>query len=186
MITRTLLPTALLLPAIGLAEISPYAGQETRAIKALSQEDIDGLLQGRGMQMAKPAELNSYPGPRHALELAKEIGLTSEQTAALEDVRARMAADAQRLGAEILEAEQALDRLFAERAADAAKVDTIAQTIGALQGRLRAVHLKAHLDTAAILTAHQIRRYDGLRGYTGTASHGTREGAAKPGGHSRH
>jgi len=186
MITRILLAAALLLPSVALAEVSPYAGQESRAIKALSQEDIEGLLQGNGMQMAKPAELNSYPGPRHALDLASELGLTSQQAAELERVRAQMAADAQRLGAEILDAEEALDRLFAERTADPATVDAIAQKIGAMQGRLRAVHLKAHLDTAAILTPHQIREYDALRGYTGTASSGVPGGGAHKGGHGGH
>ena len=39
---------------------SPYAGQERRAIKALSEEEIRDLLEARGMGLAKAAELNSY------------------------------------------------------------------------------------------------------------------------------
>src|SRR5262245_46650234 len=42
---------------------SPYAGQEQRAIKALSDEEIRDLLEARGMGLAKAAELNPYPGP---------------------------------------------------------------------------------------------------------------------------
>ena len=34
---------------------SPYAGQQTRAIKALSPEDIASLRNGEGMGMAKAA-----------------------------------------------------------------------------------------------------------------------------------
>jgi hypothetical protein len=49
-----------------LADSSPisYAGQQTRSIKAVSEEDIASLLNGKGMGMAKPAELNGYPGPK--------------------------------------------------------------------------------------------------------------------------
>ena len=56
--------------ALGEHPLSPYAGQQTRAIKALSPEDLAGLLNGEGRGMAKAAELNGYPGPVHVLELA--------------------------------------------------------------------------------------------------------------------
>jgi hypothetical protein len=42
---------------------SPYAGQEQRPIKALSETEMRDLAEGRGMGLAKAAELNSYPGP---------------------------------------------------------------------------------------------------------------------------
>ena len=42
---------------------SPYAGQESRAIKALSDSEIDDLANGRGMGLAKAGELNGYPSP---------------------------------------------------------------------------------------------------------------------------
>ena len=54
---------------------SPYAGQEARDIKALSLEEIADLAAGRGMGLALAAELNGYPGPRHVLDLAPELGL---------------------------------------------------------------------------------------------------------------
>ena len=57
---------------------SPYAGQEKREIKALSQEDVEGYLTGQGMGFAKAAELNQYPGPKHVLELARELRLEKE------------------------------------------------------------------------------------------------------------
>lgn len=185
MIIRTLAVTAVLLPSIAIAELSPYAGQQSRAIKALSQEEVDGLLRGKGMEMAKPAELNSYPGPRHALDLARELGLSAKQVEMLESIQADMSAHARRLGAEVVEAEEILDRLFAERTADPAKVDAAALKVAELQGRLRAVHLKAHLDTTAVLTRDQVRRYDVLRGYTAappTEGHG----AGSAGGHGNH
>ena len=46
---------------------SPYAGQQARAIKSLSDDDIASLRSGDGMGMAKAAELDSYPGPRDVL-----------------------------------------------------------------------------------------------------------------------
>src|SRR5215510_12326186 len=56
--------------------VSPYTGQEQRAIKALSDEEIRDLLEARGMGLAKAAELNSYPGPLHVLQLANELELS--------------------------------------------------------------------------------------------------------------
>ena len=52
---------------------SPYAGQEQRSIKALSDREISDLTEARGMGLAKAAELNSYPGPLHVLELASAL-----------------------------------------------------------------------------------------------------------------
>jgi hypothetical protein len=44
-----------------LAADAPYAGQQVRAIKSLSDEDIAALRMGEGMGMAKTAELNGTP-----------------------------------------------------------------------------------------------------------------------------
>ena len=56
---------------------SPYEGQESRDIKALSDEEIRGLLNGQGMALAKAGELNHYPGPMHVLEFAVEHDLAN-------------------------------------------------------------------------------------------------------------
>src|SRR6266540_3233648 len=53
---------ALASPTHLAAQTSPYAGQQTREIKSLSAQDIDDLLNARGMALAKAAELNGYPG----------------------------------------------------------------------------------------------------------------------------
>lgn len=58
---------------------SPYADLEKRPIKALSAEEIADLRAGRGMGLALPAELNGYPGPRHVLELARDLDLSPQQ-----------------------------------------------------------------------------------------------------------
>lgn len=147
----------------------PYAGQETRAIKALSEQETADLLAGRGMGLAKAAELNSYPGPMHALEMREALGLDAAQVAALEDQKRRMSEAAIALGQRLVAAERDLDRLFAERRIDAAMLQAKAEEIGRLQGQLRAVHLATHLETRAVLTEAQVQRYDELRGYTGAA-----------------
>ena len=50
------------------AGASPYAGLETRTIKALSEQQIADLRAGRGMALALAAEVNGYPGPLHVIE----------------------------------------------------------------------------------------------------------------------
>ena len=169
---KTIAFAALLLApaASALAQhAQPYAGQESRAIKALSDQEAADLLAGRGMGLAKAAELNSYPGPMHALELRDALGLDTAQVAALEDQKRRMAEAARDLGRRLVSAERDLDRLFAERRIDAATLQERTEEIGRMQGRLRAVHLATHLETRAVLTDAQVRRYDELRGYAGGA-----------------
>jgi len=45
------------------AQHQPYAGMQSRPIKALSEQQIGDLKAGRGMGLALPAELNGYPVP---------------------------------------------------------------------------------------------------------------------------
>jgi hypothetical protein len=60
---RTLLwcVLALLSWSTGAQSQSPYVGQEFREIKALSPQEISDYLSGKGMGLAKAAELNGYP-----------------------------------------------------------------------------------------------------------------------------
>lgn len=76
--TAPLLCMALLAGCVGH---SHYAGLESRDIKALSTEDIEGLKSGRGMRMALPAELNGYPGPLHEAHLEQVRILSAAQVA---------------------------------------------------------------------------------------------------------
>lgn len=166
---------------------SPYAGETARSVKALSAGEIDDLAAGRGMGLARAAELNGHPGPMHARALAAELGLTDDQERRLAAIEAAMREEAKRLGAEILAAERALDAGFAERRLDAAAVERLTAEIGALSGRLRGVHLAAHLKTAAVLTPHQIHRYDVLRGYADApVQPGAAGGGAGQGGQHHH
>jgi hypothetical protein len=81
---------------------SAYAGQESRSIKSLSDDEINGLLAGSGMGLAKAAELNGYPGPAHVLELASELDLTQVQRTATQALFASMQSKAAKLGAALV------------------------------------------------------------------------------------
>src|SRR5438876_9088840 len=145
----------------GIAE-SPYAGQQSRSIKALSEGDIAALQNGDGMGMAKAAELNGYPGPRHVLALAAELHSTEAQANQTNALYDRMSAAARPLGAELIERERLLDQLFAKGEITPERLTAETAAISDIQGRLRAVHLAAHLQTRVILTPEQVAQYDKL------------------------
>ena len=155
------------LPA--LAQHQPYSGMETRAIKTLSDKDVADLGAGRGMGLALAAELNGYPGPLHAIELAERLGLSTDQVAKLKVLFESMKGEAIPIGAKLIEQERSLNDDFAKRTVTLASLETTTQQIGATQAALRAAHLKYHLATVAILTPDQVRRYNELRGYGGGA-----------------
>ena len=98
--------------AVSAVQPASYAGQEQREIKALSPEEIQGYLAGKGMGLAKAAELNRYPGPAHVLELAEELLLDAEQKIRSAAIFNAMQADAVRQGSLLVEKERELDRLF--------------------------------------------------------------------------
>jgi Spy/CpxP family protein refolding chaperone len=155
-------------PALAVAQHghSPYAGQETRALKTLSEEEIQALLSGQGMGLAKAAELNHYPGPRHVLDLATQLQLSEAQRAETQQIYDRMQQEAVRLGAHIVDKERELDHLFAAEAVDAQILQALTHQIARLQGDLRLTHLQAHVDTRRLLSAEQVDTYGALRGYT--------------------
>ncbi|HEY5552493.1 MAG TPA: Spy/CpxP family protein refolding chaperone [Opitutaceae bacterium] len=159
----SLLATSILVLATH-AQTSPYAGDSTRAIKALSEGDIARLSSGHGMGLARAAELNSYPGPRHVLDMADRLELTETQAAELNRVVDAMKSAALPLGRDVIDREKELDQLFTSKQATAEAVLQLTREIGRLQGERRAVHLNAHVATVAILNAGQISRYNELRG----------------------
>lgn len=145
---------------------SPYAGLGAREIKALSPEEIADLAAGRGMGLALAAELNGYPGPRHVLDLAQELQLSAEQRQKTSALFEAMRAETSTLGAELIEAERVLDRLFAEQRATSETVAAATEHAGAIEARLRAAHLRYHLTMVEVLTPGQVMAYNHLRGYT--------------------
>lgn len=147
---------------------SQYKGQEARAIKSLSESDIEELKEGKGWGVAKAAELNGYPGPAHVLELKDDLELTSDQIQKTENLFQRMQAEAIKLGHKFIEAEWALTNAFSDKTISAEQLDSLVTASTEQRGALRVVHLSAHLEMMDILSEGQIRKYNDLRGYTST------------------
>ena len=157
---------------------SPYRHQAETGLRGLNEKEIGDLETGRGMGVARAAELNSYPGPRHVLDAvaAGQLTASSEQIQRVQGVFDTMKREAQRVGVQILDEEQQLEAGF--RAATITEPDLRARVgrIAILQGELRTIHLTAHVATRAILSDAQIAHYNELRGY----------GAGPPGHQDQH
>jgi Spy/CpxP family protein refolding chaperone len=167
---------ALIALALGTAPLlaqspQPYAGFEARFIKALSEQQIADLRAGRGMGLALAAELNGYPGPMHALEMADALDLSSQQRAKIQELFAAMKAEAVPLGERLIAQEAELDKAFANKTITAATLAASTEAIGATHSALRRTHLKYHLSTVEVLTSAQVQRYGELRGYKGGMQH---------------
>ena len=141
------------------AQESPYVGLEQRPIKALSQDQIDEYLQGHGMGMALAAELNGYPGPKHVLEMASDLQLSSAQTQEVQNIFESMHVQSVALGRKIVAFEEELDELFRAGEIDDVSLEKNLAALAAAQGKLRKVHLAAHVETRALLSPEQIDRY---------------------------
>jgi uncharacterized cupredoxin-like copper-binding protein/Spy/CpxP family protein refolding chaperone len=155
---------------VGKLTVASYAGEEKRSIKSLSAEEIEQYRAGAGMGYAKSAELNHFPGPMHALELADRLQLSAEQKRKAQDLMAAHKAQARAIGAKLVAAESAIEALF--RAGDVPKeaLEKAVQQAAALQGEYRLSHLETHRLMRALLTPEQVARYDEARGYTGNAA----------------
>ncbi len=155
---------AVALSGFAMAE-QPYAGLQNRPIKTLSDQQIADLSAGRGMGFALAAELNGYPGPIHAIELADQLRLTPDQVSKLKAILEAMKAETIPIGTSLISQERDLNDDFAKHTITQARLEAATQQIGTTQAALRASHLKYHLSTVAVLTPEQIARYNELRGY---------------------
>jgi len=154
---------------------SPYARQQSRPVKALSAQEVEDYREGRGMGTSKVAELNHYPGPRHVIDAAQQLGLTHEQLEKAKAIYTAMSESAKAIGRRIVAKESELEALFAGGKATADNTRSIVGELGALQASFRFAHLNAHLATLQILKPEQLVRYDALRGY-----------GVSPSGHEKH
>ena len=167
--TIALAALALMFGISHAADRSPYEGEELRSIKSLTSQEIKSLQSGGGMGFAKLAELNHYPGPKHVLELADDLDLTTSQVAETNALFEEMQLNAIGLGKELLEAEMALDQDFSKGAVSAETLEGALLRIGEIRAQLRYVHLEAHIRQQRLLTTDQISKYDESRGYRGAA-----------------
>ena len=164
--TAILLAFVCLLSACASNHSSEYVGEEHRAIKSLSADDIRELSEGGGWGLAKAAELNGVPGPAHILEMASEIKLTPTQQVEIEKTYQQMSSEAISLGNQLIQLEATLNTHFADGSINQTLLEQSVQDIERVRAQLRIVHLSAHLQTPNILTKEQISLYNELRGYS--------------------
>jgi hypothetical protein len=140
------LSIAALVLAIGAAVAqTPYAGMQTRSIKALSDQQIADLRAGRGMGLALAAELNGYPGPSHVLELADKLEISSNQRTGIQRLFDAMKAEALPLGSRLIEQEADLDKQFAGHTVTPESLKASTAAIAVTQGELRDTHLISNI-----------------------------------------
>jgi hypothetical protein len=154
-------------PAPPSSAVSSHRGAAVSEIPGLAADEIIELREGHGMGQARVAEVQGYPGPRHVLEawVAGQLPLSTDQATHIQAIADIMARDASRVGGLVLDAERELARAFSSGAISATTLRARVDRIAALRGELRAVHLRAHLETRAALDPAQIARYAELRGY---------------------
>ena len=133
--------------------------------------ETQAYLSGEGMGLAKAAELNHYPGPKHVLDAAETLQLSSDQIARATAIYDRMHQEAVALGELIIEKEGVLNGLFADRKIDKAQLESLVSDIAKLQGKLRVTHLTAHLQMKEVLSPEQIAKYEALQGYGPNKGH---------------
>jgi Spy/CpxP family protein refolding chaperone len=143
-----------------------YAGERVDEGKTLSADEVQGLLNGEGMGMARAAELNHYPGPKHVLDLGSQLQLSKVQQDKAQDIYNRMHNEAVCLGNMILQKEEEIDNIFKKDEVDPNKFKTHVMEIARLRGELRLVHLLAHIEMKRVLSREQIEKYDELQGYS--------------------
>ena len=142
----------------GMAQ--PAAASSAASMAGYSAaERAAGLREGRGMGLAMPAESNGYPGPRHVLEVADQLGLSAEQRARTQSLFDAMRGDAQRLELRNVRAAGERILLYFELKADAATgtfaVEGRLQDIAAELGLTREAFYRA---LAALERGGRIRR----------------------------
>src|SRR5438045_8287178 len=133
---------------------------QNRGVKALSEQQTEDLRAGRGMGMGLAAELNSYPGPAHVLELASALDLSEAQRGRTQALFEEMQKTAMPLGNEVLAKETELDQAFASGRIDDASLHNILADIGRLQGELRYPHRKYHLAMRGRAQPDPVRTID--------------------------
>ncbi len=168
---RSLLLVLVALPAAALAQHAghgaraPYAGFGAREVAGLPAAEVADLRAGRGMGLALLAEVNGYPGPLHALELADALSLSPSQRETMARLMDAMRRDAVPLGERVIAAERALDRVFAGGAATEPAIVEATREAALARAALRAAHLRVHLAAREAMSEGQRAAYARLRGY---------------------
>jgi len=145
---------------------SDYTDEVDRVIKSLSANDIKDLTLGNGMGLAKAAELNGYPGPKHVLEMQEELLLEKEQLTSIKLIFEEMKSQARSQGKIFISLEKSLNDHFSNATITNDTLESTLKNISEAKNNLRYIHLSAHIKTTEILSKNQIKKYNQLRGYS--------------------
>ncbi|MDB2451574.1 hypothetical protein N9W99_03750 [Gammaproteobacteria bacterium] len=145
---------------------SDYTGEVDRVIKSLSANEIKDLTLGNGMGLAKAAELNGYPGPKHVLEMQEELLLEKEQLTSIKLIFEEMKSQARSQGKIFISLEKSLNDHFSNATITNDTLESTLKNISEAKNNLRYIHLSAHIKTTEILSKNQIKKYNQLRGYS--------------------
>ena len=137
---------------------------KARHIKALSVQQIREYLAGADMGYSKAAELHDFPGPVHVLNLAAELGLSSQQRAAAEELLKAHKAQAREIGGRFVDAERELEMLFRSRRVSPAALASAVRRLTRVESEYRLLHLETNRRMREFLSDEQIARYARLRG----------------------
>lgn len=165
-------------PKAASATSSPYAGKSSASVPSLTVQEVDDLLAGRGLGMARAAELNGYPGPRHVLDLRSELELDEATTERAQQLFEAMQAEAQPLGAKVVTLEKSLGEAFASQSIDEEALSGQLDELAAVMAQLRGIHLRTHIRMKAAMSPEQVTRYAELRGYPAPNSSADAAGAS--------
>jgi len=127
-------------------------------LSGVSEQEKEALLKGGGLGAGMIAMMNGYPGPKHVLEMGDELELTDAQRESIGTIYGKVKAESVELGTELVEKDEALAALFTSGSVSTKDVEKRSREIGELQGRLRAAHLNAHVQTHAELTPAQLAK----------------------------
>ncbi len=127
-------------------------------LSGVSEQEKEMLLKGGGLGAGMIAMTNGYPGPKHVLEMGDELELTAAQRESIGTIYGKVKAESVKLGTELVEKDEALAALFTTGSVSTKDVEKRSREIGELQGRLRAAHLNAHVQTHAELTPAQLAK----------------------------
>ena len=153
--------------SLNLFAASSYVGQEHRSLKSLSDKEINGFLNGKGMGFAKPAELNNYPGPKHVLDLSNKLNLDNSQIEKTKYIFKNMQVKSIEYGKLLINNEMEIENLFNSGAANPEALNNLLIKSATLNSKIRYAHLAAHIQQRNLLSKHQIYLYNELRGYSG-------------------
>jgi Spy/CpxP family protein refolding chaperone len=134
--------------AAGLAQVPP---------------DKDNLLNGEGAGQGMYAEAHGYPGPKHVLDMQKDLQLSDEQKKSVQNIFDEMKSRAKELGQAIVKIEVELNSAFADGMISEKSVRDDSEEIGRIRGKLRSVHLIAHIKTKKVLNETQLAKYKKMR-----------------------